>query len=157
MDELIFLGTGGGRHTTLFQARATGGIVYKINKHQIHIDPGPGALLRCKECKVYPFKTDILMATHPHIDHVNDLNILIEGVTQATSIKTGILIAPEKVLELSVSEYHKNLLEKVIEIKPKQIIKFDDLKIKAVKCEHANLGGVGFKFYTKNYKEEFNF
>ncbi len=151
MDELIFLGTGGGRHTTLFQARATGGVIYKTSGHQLHIDPGPGALLRCKECKVYPFKTDILIATHPHIDHVNDLNILIEGVTQAATKKMGTLIAPKKVIEQSITVYHKNLLKEVIEIEPEQTIRINSLIIKAVRCEHTPLTGVGFKFYTNNY------
>jgi len=45
-DELIILGSGGGRHHIRTQYRATGGFLYKFNGIQAHIDPGPGALVR---------------------------------------------------------------------------------------------------------------
>ena len=149
MDELIFLGTGGGRHTMLFQARSTGGIIYRTGENQIHIDPGPGALLRCKECNIYPFKTNILMATHQHIDHVNDLNVLIEGVSQAATDKKGTFIGSREVFENSITSYHKSLLKEAIILNPEQNTAINDLRIKAVSVEHGIPGGVGYKFYTK--------
>lgn len=42
-DDLVFLGSGGGRHNIRTQRRSTGGILYKFNGIQAHIDPGPGA------------------------------------------------------------------------------------------------------------------
>ena len=48
-DELIILGSGGGRHHIRTQYRATGGILYKFNGSQTHIDPGPGALVRINQ------------------------------------------------------------------------------------------------------------
>ena len=44
MARLSMLGTGGGRHTTMFQARSTGGFLLDAGKSRIHMDPGPGAL-----------------------------------------------------------------------------------------------------------------
>ncbi|PIU61267.1 hypothetical protein COX58_00515 [archaeon CG_4_10_14_0_2_um_filter_Archaea_38_6] len=151
MDELIFLGTGGGRFTTLFQSRATGGLIFNTSGHQIHIDPGPGALLRCRECKVYPFKTDILMATHSHIDHVNDLNMMIEGVTNAATRKRGVLVTVKEVMDEIVTDYHKNLLKEIIIVKSGMEVKINNLRVLAVKCSHLKSECVGFKFYTNNY------
>lgn len=152
MDELIFLGTGGGRFTTLFQERATGGLIYKIGDHQIHMDPGPGALLRCKECNVYPFKTDVLIATHPHLDHTNDLNMMIEGTTHAALKQRGTLITTQSVIdEKVVSDYHLKLLKKIILLEPEQTTTLGDLKINAVKCIHSPPGCIGLKFFTPNY------
>ena len=51
MARLIMLGTGGGRHTTMFQARSTGGFLLDTGKSRIHMDPGPGALTNM--CKKY--------------------------------------------------------------------------------------------------------
>ncbi|MBN1923634.1 MAG: MBL fold metallo-hydrolase [Nanoarchaeota archaeon] len=151
MDELVFLGSGGGRHTMLFQSRSTAGIVYKTCNHQVHIDPGPGALLRCKECNIYPFKTDILIATHNHIDHVNDLNVLIEGMSQAAAVKKGTLVTSEEVYETCVSDYHKTLVKEVKLLKPGEAALINGLRIEAIKVQHSLPGGVGYKFHTPNY------
>jgi ribonuclease BN (tRNA processing enzyme) len=151
MDELVFLGTGGGRFTTLFQARATGGLIYKTSGVQIHIDPGPGALLRCKECKVYPFKTSVLMATHSHLDHINDLNLMIEGMTNAATRKRGTLITIKEVLNEVVTDYHKRLIKEVVILEPGQSTAVNGLKITGVKCEHGKTKSIGFKFQTPDY------
>ena len=152
MDELIFLGTGGGRYTTLFQTRSTGGLIFKTCNHQIHIDPGPGALLRCKECKIYPFKTDVIMATHNHLDHINDLNIMVEAMTKAGTEKKGTLITHNSVVEeRGISNYHKKLLNSLVVLEPEQNTSINGLRIQATRCNHSKLGCIGFKFYTPNY------
>ncbi|VVB75852.1 Ribonuclease Z [Candidatus Tiddalikarchaeum anstoanum] len=152
MDSLIFLGTGGGRFVTPTQLRATGGIVYKTGNHQIHIDPGPGALLRCKECKINPFDTDIIIVTHTHIDHSNDLNIMVEAVTKSTMEKRGTLITVNSVLEEKVlSEYHRKLLGKIAILKPGETLELEGLTIEATKCKHSHEEVIGIKFKTKDY------
>lgn len=151
MNEIIFLGTGGGRYTTLFQERSTGGIILKIDSHQIHIDPGPGALLRCKECGIYPFQTDLVLATHHHLDHINDLNVIIEGMTHATKRKRGTLITTNEVVSQALTLYHNNLIEKIITLTPRQSTIFEGIRIEAVKCVHSAKDSIGFKFYTKDY------
>ncbi|MFA5303680.1 MAG: MBL fold metallo-hydrolase [Candidatus Nanoarchaeia archaeon] len=151
MDEIIFLGTGGGRFTSLFQERSTGGIILKIGSHQIHLDPGPGALLRCKECGIYPFNTDCLMASHHHLDHVNDLNMLVEGMTHATKRKRGTLIATNSVINHTLTSYHKNLIQNIVALLPEHNTSLDEIRIKAIKCIHSAEDSIGFKFYTNNY------
>ena len=42
MVRITFLGTGGGRFATIYQARATGGF-YIEDGRNLHVDPGPGA------------------------------------------------------------------------------------------------------------------
>jgi ribonuclease BN (tRNA processing enzyme) len=151
VDKIIFLGTGGGRYTSLFQERNTGGIVLKIGTHQIHIDPGPGALLRCKKCGIYPFNTDCLMATHHHLDHINDLNMLIEGMTHATKRKRGTLITTKSVMLNTLTNYHKNLIKNIITLLPEHNTSLDEIRIKAIKCVHSAKDSIGFKFYTNDY------
>ena len=50
-DEIIILGSGGGRHHVRTQYRATGGLLFKFNNIQVHIDPGPGAIVRLNQFK----------------------------------------------------------------------------------------------------------
>lgn len=151
MDEIIFLGTGGGRYTALFQERSTGGIILMIQGHQIHLDPGPGALLRCKEMGIFPFKTDCLMATHHHLDHVNDLNILIEAMSHATKRRRGTIISTKTVIENCIADYHKNFAEKIIALSPEQNTALDGVRIKAIKCIHSDNDSIGFKFYSNDF------
>ncbi|MCJ7430619.1 hypothetical protein MUO83_05330 [Candidatus Bathyarchaeota archaeon] len=43
--DLIFLGTGGGRFVTMTQRRRTAGIRIMGEDLNLHLDPGPGALV----------------------------------------------------------------------------------------------------------------
>ena len=45
MIEIIFLGTGGGRFAMITQQRRTGGIRVLSGDSNLHLDPGPGALI----------------------------------------------------------------------------------------------------------------
>ncbi len=46
-DQIIFLGTGGDPVVVGKQIRSSGGIVLKLDGLQFHLDPGPGALVKC--------------------------------------------------------------------------------------------------------------
>ena len=46
-DQLIFLGTAGGRMSVAKQLRASGGFWAVLGGTRIHVDPGPGALVHC--------------------------------------------------------------------------------------------------------------
>ena len=78
-DELVILGSGGGRHHIRTQYRATGGTIYKFNGIQAHIDPGPGAIVRINQFQENPVKTELLIVTHAHVDHYSDLSAIIES------------------------------------------------------------------------------
>ena len=58
--ELVFLGTGGGRFATITQKRRTGGIRLISNRLNIHIDPGPGALIYSLEAGLNPHPTAMI-------------------------------------------------------------------------------------------------
>jgi hypothetical protein len=45
MFEIVFLGTGGGRFSMITQKRRTGGLRVISEKMNVHVDPGPGALI----------------------------------------------------------------------------------------------------------------
>jgi ribonuclease BN (tRNA processing enzyme) len=142
--ELVFLGTGGGRFNLIAQARRTGG--FRINGPlSFHVDPGPGALSSCIAYGQPPGKLDYVVATHNHIDHVNDAGLMIEAMTtykkmpgkplqgagsksHNTYPKRGGIIGSKSILvgdeygERAVSSYHLGrLLEKHVAIPGKKI------------------------------------
>ena len=121
MYEIIFLGTGGGRFALTTQKRRTGGIRIISDSVNIHVDPGPGALIYSLEMGLDPQKLDAILVSHSHLDHSNDAGVLIEAMTHGTTQKKGIFAASHSVIDgndvcdPAVSRYHKNLPEKIVE------------------------------------------
>ncbi len=97
--EIIFLGTGGGRVNLVKQIRGTGGFRINSKSANIHVDPGPGALLASTREKQDPTKLDVILISHGHVDHFSDAMVLIEGMSGFGSNKTGILIGSKQAIE----------------------------------------------------------
>ncbi len=147
--RLIFLGTGGGRVNVTHRFRSTSGFVIQGSK-QIYVDPGPGVIPDAKKHKVKLNKIDAIFVSHPHLDHANDMNVLIEAMTSATSKKRGILFGSETLFKqelefgVSLSKYHANLLDAYYKMKPGSKIDLDSFSIKATNAKHDNTEGIGF-------------
>jgi len=152
--ELVFLGTGGGRFATITQRRRTGGIRILSKDLNIHLDPGPGALIYSLNMGLNPQKIVALLVSHSHPDHYTDAEVLIEAMTRGMLRKRGILAAPRSVLfgneacGPSVSKYHQQMPEKVVEVKPGVVFHVGETKITATETRHTDSDAVGFRFET---------
>lgn len=91
-----FLGTAGARFVVIKQLRASGGIWLNINGVDVLIDPGPGSLVKAlsSKPKLSPNKITAIYLSHRHIDHSNDVSIMIEAMTEGGTKKRGFLLAP---------------------------------------------------------------
>ena len=160
-DELVILGSGGGRHHIRTQYRATGGILYKFNETQAHIDPGPGAIVRINQYKEDPTKTELFIVTHMHIDHFNDLCAIIEASREQLHdrnynyFKKGTLITTREVLTF-VPNYHQTMLERIIPLTPGEKADFKGVKIVGTKTVHSKVEGFGVIFKLKDYSIAFS-
>lgn len=160
-DELVILGSGGGRHHIRTQYRATGGIIYKFNGIQAHIDPGPGAIVRINQFQEDPVKTELFIVTHAHVDHYSDLSAMIESSREILHdknynyFKKGTLITTSEVLEY-ISEYHLNMLEEVVKFRAGDSFNYKGAEIIGTKTVHSpNNEGFGIRFNLKNYSLAF--
>ncbi|MGB8267796.1 MAG: MBL fold metallo-hydrolase [Candidatus Velthaea sp.] len=101
MITVRFLGTGGARFVVARQIRASGGMWMRFGETQIHVDPGPGALVRALSlvppCE--PAKLDAIVLSHKHLDHANDVNVMAEAMSQGGWKKRGIIFAPQDAFE----------------------------------------------------------
>jgi ribonuclease BN (tRNA processing enzyme) len=160
-DELVILGSGGGRHHTRTQYRATGGILYKFNEIQAHIDPGPGAIVRINQYDEDPTKTDLFIVTHMHIDHFNDICAMIEASREQLHdknynyFKKGTLITTEEVLKF-VPNYHQDMLETIVPFKTGDVFNYKGVEIIGTKVVHSQVEGFGVKFNLKDYTIAFS-
>ena len=154
--ELVFLGTGGGRLATITQKRRTGGVRILSETINVHVDPGPGALIYSLNMNLDPQMISAILISHSHPDHYTDAEVLIEAMTQGTMKRRGTLAAAHSVLfgndicEMSVSKYHQGIVERVIPAKPGVKFEINDLKVVVCKAVHSDPDTVGFRFETPN-------
>jgi len=153
MTLVTFLGTGGGRFATIYQARATGGI-YLEDSRNLHIDPGPGALVRMRSVGLDPLRTHAILVSHCHPDHYMDAEILVEAMTEGGVRRQGTLIGSRSVIEgdgdfgPAISKYHQAMPKavKVMQAFSKATLK--PIEVSATPSAHSDTSSVGFRIQT---------
>lgn len=149
--NITFLGSGGGRKVTASQARATGGFVVQACDEQIHVDPGPGAIVRAAQFGVDVKSNTIILVSHFHVDHSNDTNALVDAITFGGKEKHGVLITSDGCEDDNLTEFHKNAVEKYVKVKPGEKTQIGDVWIEATKTFGHGLGNVGYKIITPEF------
>ncbi len=101
MLRLRFLGTGGARWVVAKQIRSSGGFWLQTDAANIHVDPGPGALVRAlaQVPRCDPATLDAIVLSHKHLDHSGDVNAMIEAMCQGGWRPRGALCAPRDALD----------------------------------------------------------
>jgi phosphoribosyl 1,2-cyclic phosphodiesterase len=151
--SLRFLGTGGGRFTTIYQARSTGGCLLEAGE-RIHIDPGPGALLRCREEGEDPTVTRAILVSHAHPDHYTDAEVCVEAMTKGGTVKRGSVVGSKSVIDGTeshdavFSRYHRQHPEEIFAVEPGQQFKVAGVSVRATFSKHSDDSTVGFRFTT---------
>lgn len=117
MNKIKFLGTAGARFVVTRQLRSSGGLWLTLDNTNILIDPGPGSLVRClsSKPKLNPLELDGIILTHRHLDHSNDINIMIEAMSNGGINQKGVIFAPKDALENDpvILRYIRNHVEKI--------------------------------------------
>jgi phosphoribosyl 1,2-cyclic phosphodiesterase len=155
--QIIFLGTGGGRFATITQKRRTAGIRIISEGLNLHLDPGPGALVHSVEMGLNPQKLNAVFVSHSHPDHYTDAEILIEAMTRGMTNKRGLLVAAKSVLngsevcEASISKYHQQMPEQVIEAVPNMKFQVGNIQVTVTEARHTDPDAVGFRFETPEF------
>jgi len=155
--EITFLGTGGGRFAIITQKRRTAGIRIITENLNLHLDPGPGALVHSINMGLDPQKINAIFISHCHPDHYTDAEVLIEAMTRGMTRKRGVLTAAKSVLagnelcEPSISKYHQQMVEQKIEAAPSLKFKVADLNVSVTEAQHTDPSTVGFRFETPEF------
>jgi phosphoribosyl 1,2-cyclic phosphodiesterase len=121
-SSILFLGSGGARFVVARQLRASGGMWMRFDGTQIHVDPGPGALVRALShvppCN--PRELDAIVLSHKHLDHSGDVNVLIEAMTSGGFRRRGAVLAPADAFdsEAVVLPYVRRFVERIEHLEP---------------------------------------
>ena len=154
---ITFLGTGGGRFAMITQKRRTAGIHINQGQTNIHLDPGPGALVYSVNAGLDPQRLDAVLVSHSHPDHYTDAEVLIEAMTKGTLQKRGLLAAANSVLngnsvcEASISKYHQTLPSQTIGAKTGTVFQVGSFRVEAIRAQHTDPDAVGYRFSTTDY------
>ncbi|MFA6951707.1 MAG: MBL fold metallo-hydrolase [Candidatus Methanomethylophilaceae archaeon] len=152
--KITFLGTGGGRHSAMYQTRCTGGMLVEHDGHFLHIDPGPGALTQMKNIHYDPADTDSIIISHAHPDHYTDAEVAIEGMTRGGWTKRGHIYGSVTVMEGQgglgpcLSQYHMNIAASATVFRPGDVLDIDGLRTEICYADHSDPTNVGFRFIT---------
>jgi phosphoribosyl 1,2-cyclic phosphodiesterase len=153
--QIVFLGTGGGRFVTITQRRRTAGIRIIGDRINLHLDPGPGALVHSINEGLDPQRLNAVLVSHCHPDHYTDAEVLIEAMTRGMTRKRGVLAAAKSVLtgsescEPSISNYHQQITEQKFEVVPGVRLRIGDVNISGTEARHTDPDAVGFRFETE--------
>lgn len=122
MASIKFLGTAGARFVMIEQLRSSGGIWVAHKDTNVLIDPGPGSIVRCamSRPKLNPGELDAVILTHKHLDHSNDINVMIEAMTEGGFKKRGAVFCPQDALgeDAVILKYAQKLPQKIEILKP---------------------------------------
>ncbi len=127
-----FLGTGGARFVASTQVRSTGGLWFNYKSTNLCVDPGPGAIVRVRAAEegLDPSALDGILVTHKHLDHANDINVMIEAMTSGGFKKKGTLFCPEDALDgdTVVLKYVRNYLDRIVFLKQEESYSIKDIR-----------------------------
>ncbi|MBI4814233.1 MAG: MBL fold metallo-hydrolase [Methanobacterium sp.] len=149
---------------TITQRRMTGGFrIDGIDGKNLHLDPGPGALVRSYQFGVNPLKLHGILVSHSHTDHYSDAEVLIEAMTRGMTRRKGLVIGSQSVINgyeqwgPCISHYH--LSKPQVEVmEARDILRKDDLKITATPTEHGDPKNIGFRLewdgFTLSYTSD---
>lgn len=156
MDGIIFLGTAGARIVVSKQIRASGGIWLSLEGTNTSLDPGPGALVRCRSRKekLDPAKLDAIVLSHKHLDHSADVNVMIEAMTDGGFKKRGLLFAPEDALtgDPVILRYVREYVDKVVILEENGEYAVGAIKLSCpVRHIHGDVETYGFNFRTPDH------
>ncbi len=154
--RITFLGTGGGRHTTMYQVRSTGGMLIEHDGKMLNVDPGPGALTQMHRIRYDVCDTSSLIISHCHPDHYSDAECVAEGMSRGGWKKRGHIYGSPTVIEGQgglgpcLSKYHLGIVEGYSVFRPGDTLDVDGMQVDIKFAKHSDPTNVGFVFHTGN-------
>ena len=154
--RITFLGTGGGRHTTMYQVRSTGGMLIEHDGKMLNVDPGPGALTQMQRIRYDVCNTDSMIISHCHPDHYSDAECVAEGMSHGGWKKKGNIYGSPTVIEGQdglgpcISKYHLGIVTANHIFRPGDKLNVDGLEIDIKTAKHSDPTNVGFIFHTEH-------
>jgi phosphoribosyl 1,2-cyclic phosphodiesterase len=114
------MGTAGARFMVAKQLAASGGLFIEEGNTRISLDPGPGAIVQYAKREVDLTTIDAIVVSHRHLDHVGDVNVMIEAMTDGGFSHRGMLFCPSDALDDDpvVLKYVRRFPREIVRLAP---------------------------------------
>jgi len=118
--RLTFMGTAGARFMVAKQVAASGGLFIEDGNTRISLDPGPGAIVQYAKREIDLTTIDAIVVSHRHLDHVGDVNVMIEAMTDGGFSHRGMLFCPSDALDDDpvVLKYLRRFPREIVRLAP---------------------------------------
>jgi phosphoribosyl 1,2-cyclic phosphodiesterase len=146
--KLTFMGTAGARFMVAKQLAASGGLYLEEGNTRISLDPGPGAIVQYAKRKVDLTKLDAIVISHRHLDHSNDVNVMIEAMTDGGFRHRGRLYCPSDALDGDpvVLKYIRNFPQEIVALEPETEYTVGDITFTTTPRHVHQVETFGFRF-----------
>jgi phosphoribosyl 1,2-cyclic phosphodiesterase len=145
------MGTAGARFMVAKQLAASGGLYVEEGNTRMSLDPGPGAIVQYAKRKVDLTKLDAIVISHRHLDHSNDVNVMIEAMTDGGFRHRGRLYCPSDALDGDpvVLKYIRNFPQEIVALEPSTEYTVGDITFATTPRHVHQVETYGFRFGSK--------
>ncbi len=156
-SKIIFLGTAGDMMVAGKQLLASGGIIVQYDGMQLHLNPGPGALVRCRQFNINPRETDVILVSRNTTLHANDVNAVIDAMTNDGLDKKGVVVSTPQAIDGDATRHgllqpsSQQHVERIIQLKVADKVALNNIEITPTPTEFDDEAGVGFLVSTPKY------
>jgi phosphoribosyl 1,2-cyclic phosphodiesterase len=146
--KLTFMGTAGARFMVAKQLAASGGLYIEEGNTRISLDPGPGAIVQYAKRKVDLTKLDAIVISHRHLDHSNDVNVMIEAMTDGGFRHRGRVYCPSDALDGDpvVLKYIRQFPQEIVALEPETEYKVGEVTFTTTPRHVHQVETYGFRF-----------
>jgi phosphoribosyl 1,2-cyclic phosphodiesterase len=130
------------------QLAASGGLYLEEGNTRISLDPGPGAIVQYAKRKVDLTKLDAIVISHRHLDHSNDVNVMIEAMTDGGFRHRGRLYCPTDALDGDpvVLKYIRSFPQEIVALEPQTEYTVGDITFTTTPRHVHQVETFGFRF-----------
>jgi phosphoribosyl 1,2-cyclic phosphodiesterase len=149
--KLTFMGTAGARFMVAKQLAASGGLYIEEGNTRISLDPGPGAIVQYAKRKVDLTKLDAIVISHRHLDHSNDVNVMIEAMTDGGFRHRGRLFCPSDALDGDpvVLKYIRQFPQEIVTLEPETDYTIGEVTFTTTPRHVHQVETYGFRFGSR--------
>ncbi len=142
------MGTAGARFMVAKQVAASGGLFIEDGNTRISLDPGPGAVVQYAKREIDLTTIDAIVISHRHLDHVGDVNVMVEAMTEGGFSRRGMLLCPSDALDEDpvVLRYLRRFPREIIRLAPETSYSVNGLTFTTSARHVHQVETYGFRF-----------
>lgn len=145
------MGTAGARFMVAKQIAASGGLFIEEGGARLSLDPGPGAIVQYARKEIDLTTLDAIVVSHRHLDHVGDVNVMIEAMTDGGFQHRGRVFCPSDALDDDpvIFKYVRRFPDEIVRLQPETTYSVNGLSFTTTPRHVHQAETFGFRFGTR--------